>query len=69
MVSSSMKAKDKLKVIRRLSSKSQLWVAVEMGVEERTYRRWENGENKISMDNFEKAINLMGYKIEVVDDK
>jgi transcriptional regulator with XRE-family HTH domain len=58
-----------LRNLRLKKGLTQQGVSMDMGVNVRTYRRWENNESTMSVDSFIRLLNIFGMKVDVVNTK
>ena len=58
------KLADKLKELRKLSNLTQRQISLKLGVTERSYQRFESGENKPSLSNLIELANIFNVSLD-----
>ena len=56
-----------LRYMRERHGYTQQYISSIMDVNVRTYRRWENDENDISMNQFARLIRFYGYGVDIIN--
>lgn len=57
---------DMLRDLRLKHNVTQQQISMQMGVNVRTYRRWENNESSMNVNDFIKLLNFYKMKVDVV---
>lgn len=68
-MSSTISTGDMLRELRVKNGLTQQAASMAMGVNVRTYRRWENNESCIHVDDFIKILNIFGMRLDVIRTK
>ena len=58
------KLADRLKELRKLSNLTQRQISLKLGVTERSYQRFESGENKPSLSNLIELANIFNVSLD-----